>query len=250
LRSWLSRPFTDDFYFFSHAEFRTDSQPSSTAESGGTANVFAEGRGAADLSAGTLRAFAHTRTDPGHEGAGDVETWVGFGDSFRTVTAGGSPFDWSGVSATMSVDISGFQSSTGTSPYNAGAILMCVLPAGGLDAFATTIRENNYIEGDDDVDVCLSWQGYSLGPGDGDFPEVPIFPASVDFTFTPGGVADFWNTAHASYIGPVGTITRSASGIFPGTSLFDDPVPAPEPATAMLVSLGVGLIAARRRRLS
>jgi hypothetical protein len=260
--------FTDNFFFFSDAVFRTDGTSSATTQSGANDDANAAGRGAADLAAGTLRALAYSRSDPGYLDGGDTETWVGFGDSFRTFTAGGAPFFWAGASATMRVDLTGFRSSSGASPYNVGAIAMCVLPAGGLDAFATAIRANNYVEGDDDVDVCLYWQGYSLGPGDGDFPALLTFPATVDFTFTPGGdfdwfvfmalqvssdnggeaLADFSNTAHASYTGPDGTVTRSASGLFPGTSPLEDIVAVPEPATVVLTSLGVALLAGRRGR--
>ena len=129
--------FTDNYYFFSDAVFRTNGQASSTSRLGFNAHAVAEGSGSADLSDGTLKALAHVRADTGDYESGDVETYVGFGDSFRTQTSTGAAFDWTGSYATMSVDISGFRSSAGVSPYNTGWVGMCVLPAGGLDAIAT-----------------------------------------------------------------------------------------------------------------
>jgi hypothetical protein len=241
----------------------------------GTATATASG----DLSTGAMKAYADVEADRAL-GAGSLaaQARVDIGDSFRAVS-GDSPFTWTADDqASFTFDVSGVVDMMGASSDS--AIVLTILAPGTLDAYA------RWAGGDDSAyyewgPQTIADFTYSLGPGTTDYPWIDAtatsYPTSFTATFNPGGDfdwvmtlnldpylgypagadaygrLDFSHTVLASYQGPQGATTLSASGLFPGTVALDGGAGAvPEPAAWALMLMGFGaagaVLRASRRR--
>ena len=77
------------------------------------------------------------------------------------------------------------------------------------------------------------------------------FEADIPLRYRPTFVIDFSHTVSASFVGPDGTVTTSASGSFPNTLLAQpevSAVPEPEAYTLALAGLAAAALLARKRR--
>ena len=182
-----------------------------------------------------------------------------FGDSFRAATPSGSPFSWTADdTARFSLNITGSidRSSSGS---NFSDFVILILEPGALNAYTDWLQQTGPADAwtsqlIDSLDLGLD---YETPLPDFYDDNLTSFPGSYDFDFSPegdfdwvlsataftnGGVtADFSNTFEVSYTGPDGSVTRSASGAFPGT------VAIPEPSSALLLVAGIGALHRRRR---
>jgi hypothetical protein len=246
----------------------------------GTATAFSSG----NLSTGEMKAYSDVEASQAlGSGALSAQARVDIGDSFRA-TSGNSPFVWTSDSqASFTFDVSGVVDMVTDGgalddyvQINNSRIGLTILAPGTLDAYA------RWAAGDDAAyagwgDQVIADFTYNLGPGTQDAPYVngtaTSYPASFTATFTPGsdfdwvmsldllmnlqypsgaaarGLADFSHTVTASYAGPQGATTLSASGLFPGTvALNGAPAAVPEPGTWALLIGGFGLSGAALRR--
>lgn len=229
----------------------------------------------ADLSTGTMKAYADVEaTQALGSSTLSAQARVDIGDSFRAVS-GNSPFTWTSEDeASFTFDVSGVVDFLGASSNS--AIALTILAPGTLDAYARWVGGDNsaYYEW---YPTEIADFTYQLGPGTTNYPWVDAtatsYPTSFTASFNPGGdfdwvmtlnldpylgypagagshgLDDFSHTVLASYQGPQGATTLSASGLFPGTVALDAaPGGVPEPASWTLMLLGFGGLGAMLRR--
>jgi hypothetical protein len=253
-------------------DFRVDGSASAVSNSISVSEGTASASSSANLSTGQLKGFSTADGNPSPAFSTlYADSRSDYGDSFRAFS-GDAPFTWAGATATFTLDVTGLVSLVGGAENGTGLGLL-IFEAGTLDSYARWISgEDTYNEWSPRV---IDRVDYVLGPGTV-FPgttQVSTFPATLSATFTPGadfdwamylitdiymsnnlgaksGTADFANTIGVSYTGPDGAVTRSASGLFPGTVPFDPPAPVgvPEPGTLVLAAFGFVAVLGRNRR--
>jgi hypothetical protein len=258
------------------AEYNHAITPGTTSSGGSLsctsfANLTANAKSHADLATGTLKSEADiTQSAPSGSFPGFFRNSTGalMGDSFRAFTPGGSPFTWGpNGTATFNFHIDG--TITGNKPaWNQSDFTVSIWQPGAIDAFVAFENRTAPFP----AALLIQSVGWNLDSSRLANPiaNLTTFPADVSFAFTPGGdfdwtlslstlvsesgnvagteTANFFDTIGVTYDGPAGSLTRSASGVFPGTS----PLFVPEPSTIALLGMGIlwlwgaGLI--RRRR--
>jgi hypothetical protein len=187
--------------------------------------------GSANLADGKLRAFV-SGIDPDNSNS----MWVDFGETLSVIGV------TEATVVTLTMMVSG--SLSGTVPYanarlqvgNAGFDCrpgVCLFDGPTSD----TDSELWASPPDKSVDRLLSVQRTVT-------PENPAFSfvAALQLTANAGGTADFSNTATMMFELPPGLSFTSASGVFLS--------PIPEPMTAALFALGLGVLCARRKELA
>lgn len=268
----------------SNADFKANGLanggPASSAAAANSAWGTASNAASTDLSTGKLS--LRNSLESFENGNLRSEVFASMGDSFRASSGSGgySPFAWSGTdTASFSFDISGLYDAQNTA--DTMYFSLSILKAGALDEYA------GYAQGGS---LPNTWfdenelQSFSYALGAMDPAQAPYFtdfltefPSTLTASFTPGGdfdwainfyalsdyslseadpsqeaysVFDFSHTIVASYQGPQGSTTYSASGAFPGTQSLGPISAVPEPATWAIMITGFGLagVALRRRK--
>lgn len=203
-----------------------------------------------------------------------------FGDGFRALNPGGTPFSWqSGSTARFGISVNG--SLAASPPFggpNSGGVWVTLLlfqpntlnPTGVFGAQPNLLRYYHYLIGNPNLQVTSF--------GGGLVPNLPLLPTAylgslgagpvnVVQDFQPGGDfdwvlllgayanadvpgqnfnVDLSHTVTFSYEGPAGTNTQSVSGLFNNYSVPSTQVP--EPATFALLALGLAVVGFARRR--
>lgn len=238
---------------------------------------------AADLAAGTLKVRREVQLDNATAGYGGLATGL-IGDGFVHQGQSGA-FDWSGQTASFSIDIDGtnvLDAGPGDS-FNFSIAFLVIYRKGTLDTFLPFC--NGSVNGShvyDNVLASFFWSigdgvGHPCGPGvsftgalDGDLVNTTLsasFQPGDDFDWVFGlrlggalnanlpvgqtgsasWVQDFGQTATLSYTAPAGALVSSRSGVFPGTTSV-----VPEPGSLALLVLGLlglaGALPGRRWR--
>ncbi|MBA2589810.1 MAG: PEP-CTERM sorting domain-containing protein [Alphaproteobacteria bacterium] len=193
-----------------------------------------------------------------------------FGDGFTTTNLNGSPFSWTGTSATFNLNF-GTNNLLNSSGDNSAAAFVIL----GINKKGSTNATTNWFTGTDTIEYFL----YEFGPttqdiyytyqGHGTKLDIAnsytSVPNSIAANFTPGGNFDWvllfgasgqafgdssydFDLSHTltlQYVAPPDTITTSDSGVF-GTQAVQE---VPEPLSLSLFSAGVaGAIMMRRRK--
>lgn len=229
----------------------------------------------ADLATGTLRGYASASLASGGVAAwGSAAHFESMNDSFKITNPAGGVFTWlpnSTVSFSLHLDGSSFNSfSQGGIPWMVGIQLYAPGTFDGGDPLSTgsaiwtsfidtpgdnTERIQQLINAGSAAPSNVTWSGNATSgydllatfapAGDFDWRIYMIGNATVDVPGT-SSVSDYAHTLSVSYTGPVGSVTESASGLFPGTIVSS--VPEPETYALMLAGLGVLGFVGRCRR--
>lgn len=256
------------------------SQAASAANGGTYKGATTSSSGSANLATAQLKGTESAVLAPGAL-ASNAEAWVSsaFGDSFSVFGPSG-PFSWTSANTvrfTLTVNGHIGSSSPGGDQvfvefyYGAPGALANNGTGGGAEFPAGLATGNFYPQ--DGCFFPLGFPGQNVvgmtcggtltenASGDvsgtvfAEFAPNGNFDWVADLTlqgwpgslFSPGpgtSSMNFSDTVTVGYIGPEGTTTDSASGVFPGTLALATTVP--EPSTFALVGLGMILVAARR----
>ncbi len=239
---------------------------------------------AASLAGAELKAGAwaeqNPMTAPMRSGL-TLSSIAALGDSFSLLHADGSPFAVSGGMAEFSLAVSGRgqvdRGAAWAAPSATAYLELFILSPGALDRWKPNALGGFPIHVDDIVQVfqwgatpwstnALDYSTYGttyqmhaipvLDDGDVALAQF-VAPAAFDwlarlsvgvslFSGDPAAYAfsDFSHTVNLSFEGPDGSVTRSASGLFPGTGTA---VPEPAPML-LLLAAGLPWVMLRRRR--
>lgn len=238
----------------------------------------------ASLETGALRALASGdgMSDANNKSALSLTSIARLGDSFSLLNPDGSPFSISGSNARFSLQLTG-QSSVGgsttwTSPSATAYVELFILKKGSIDRWKPNAEFGLTSVHVEDILQVFQWGGtptsnwaldYSTYGTTYKMHEIPIlqdgdtaiadFEALGDFDWTvrlitgiflPSGdetaysVSDFSHTLEVSFDAPYGATTRSASGVFPGTTGGNA---VPEPGTLAVFMSAVALLGWSRR---
>jgi hypothetical protein len=203
-----------------------------------------------------------------------------FGDSFTTSNQDGSPFIWGdGDTGSFTLRLSGTVTSSFTNPLD----LNYGIPAANhlvwsvtLDIYQAGTFESGFMTGGP-VGSC-NWYGYLDGGTsndcsvagltsslDGDLLNGITLTADMDigsdfdwwlsmsaysYMLAPGSLTtDLSHTLDVGYTGPEGSVTSSASGVFPFAT-NENPTAIPAPAMTGLMGLSLLVLLGQRRRRS
>lgn len=239
----------------------------------------AQGMAEADLSSGTLRAYASLSEFYDDAASANAGSWgaATFGDSFTHLT-GDAPFLFrDGATSTFRFSIDGFTDRSSPDFYSEAYLQIIILERGTL---AEAVNDDGRLRcclpeiADNVIDWTVMgltaesvWSIDFLDPDVVFIPVDPFFGDTFEYSFSPGRdfdwvvelrvisgvnslanpapannhvVTDFYNTINVDYVAPA--IVRSASGAFPIAA-----VAVPEPGAAALLLVGLLGIAVRAR---